>query len=82
MSHTSDCCSLPTVGSERRDNQSLHGSPRILLPLIIAGVEQYHCYWSTEKILVITDSGYDQDGDLLLAIANNLVTLVAQSEAL
>lgn len=73
MGHTRDSCSLAMVGSERRDNQSFHDSPRTLLPLIVAWVEQYHCYWSFEKILVITDLDCGQDGDLLLTKANNLV---------
>lgn len=54
------------------------------LPLIVARVERYHCYWSFEQFLVITDSGCGQDGNLLMTKASHLATLhtVVLSEAL
>lgn len=83
MGHTNnDSCSLATVASERRGNWSFHDSLIPLLPLIVAQVEWYHCYWSFEKILVITDLGCGQDRDLLMTKANHHMTLVAPREAL
>lgn len=61
-----DSCCLAKVGSKSGVYQS---SPDILgtfLPLIIAWIERYQCYWSFEKLLLVTGSAFDQDRNLLM----------------